>query len=323
MSSRLIGGTISVNVPILFSHQGDNTFVVFVSGHVIKIVSVRTGLAVHTLTPLSQTHETVVGLFLSARNHRQLVAATSLGRLLFYDVEDGVLLRETTIGGVGKASVTRVVQAGDFVFLLSQQGSKVCLCGLNVATAEATVLHTLASSDVSGLVASPTGDFVAWWHRCDLTVFEVKRAAVSVRQHRSDVQAACFHPRRPLLALGDKTGRIFIWHALDGAGNPVVEQLHWHAHGVNSLLYAGEDGNLLLSGGVEDAIVVWQLETHRKLFVPHLGSLGVYSLAVSPNGRSYACVCADNSLFVVSAHDLRVSKRVLGLRTMGPNLLRT
>jgi NET1-associated nuclear protein 1 (U3 small nucleolar RNA-associated protein 17) len=210
------------------------------------------------------------------------------------------------------------------VFCLTQ-GKKACLCSINLTSGEATVLHTITANngEVSGLVASPTGDFVAWWYRSDVSVFEVKRSAVSVRTHKTDVQAAAFHPRRPLMAIGDRTGRILIWHALDGAGNSVVEHLHWHAHGINSLLYAGEDGNLLLSGGVEDAVVVWQLETRRKVFVPHLGSLGVYSLAAAPNGRSYACVCADNSLFIISAHDLRVSKRILGLRTMGPNLLRT
>jgi WD40 repeat protein len=335
-SSRVIGGTIAVHLPIVLASHGESLLAAFVCGSVVKIVSTRTGLTLHSLAPLavalsshslaSDHTESLVGLYANVANPRQLVVATSSARLLFYDIEDGVLLRQTHITGLAKqTTVARVVASGDHVFFFASNATKALfLYSLNMTSFEASVLHALPNgSEFSGVAASPTGDFVAWWHRNDVFVFEAKRSAVSVRTHKSEVQAACFHPRRPLLAIGDRTGRILIWHALDGAGSPVVEQMHWHAHGVNSLLYTGEDGNILLSGGVEDAVVVWQLETHRKLFVPHLGSLGVFSLASSPNGRSYACVCADNSLFVISSHDLRVSKRILGLRTMGPNLMRT
>jgi WD40 repeat protein len=320
--AAVVGGTINCQLPIVLSHDG--LTVIAVSGTLVKIVSAKTGLTMHTLRPPSSTGD-IVGLFTNARNHRQLVVPTSSGAVLFFDVEDGVLLRQTTVAG--KQGLARMVQAGERVFYLTRRSEgKMTLGSLNLATEETTVLHvanTTQDPAQQTLVAAPTGDYVAWWHKNDVFVFEVKRSALTVRNHKTDVQAAAFHPRRPHLAIGDRSGRIFIWHALDGASSGITEQMHWHAHGVHSLLFSGEDGSQLLSGGVEDAVVIWQLETRRKVFVPHLGSLGVHCLAASGNGRAYACVCADNSLFVISSHDWRVSRRIMGLRTMGANLLRT
>ncbi len=322
--ASIIGGTISCQLPIVLAQDGAT--VVAASGSLVKIVSARTGLTVHTLRPPPQAGE-VVGLFVNARNHRQLVVACSSGMVLFYDLEDGVLLRQTNVAA--KTGLARMVQAGDFVFFLTRRGEgKMTLGSFNLLTEETATLHVATAPAVheatpQNLVAAPTGDYVAWWHRCEVFVFEVKRSALTVRTHKMDVHAAAFHPRRPHLAIGDRSGRIIIWHALDGSSSGITEHMHWHAHGVNTLLFSGEDGNILLSGGVEDAVVIWQLETRRKIFVPHLGSLGVHSLAASGNGRVYGCVCADNSLFVISAHDWRVTRRILGLRTMGANVLRT
>ncbi len=102
-----------------------------------------------------------------------------------------------------------------------------------------------------------------------------------------------------------------------------MDRLHWHAHGVHALAFSGADGSVLVSGGQEDAVVFWQLLTRKKLFVPHLGSLGVFTVAPSANGRMYAAVCGDNSMFLIMAHDLRVARRVLGLKTTAPNVVKS
>ena len=204
----------------------------------------------------------------------------------------------------------------------SKGGQPLCkqISFLNLETGKLTPAFVVLNS--RGLTAAASGDFLGSFYRADLTIFDVKRGTVSVMTHKFDIHSVAFHPRRPVVVLGDRRGQMHVNHSLD-KGSPVTEVMHWHAFGVSSLLYAGEDGNLLLSGGTEDCVVVWQLETRKKMFVPHLGSLGVFNLAVSGNGRVLACVCADNSLFVIQSSDLRVSRRILGMRTMAPNLIKS
>ena len=46
--------------------------------------------------------------------------------------------------------------------------------------------------------------------------------------------------------------------------------MHWHAHRVRSLAFSA-DGTTLLSGGDEAVLVMWQLGTRNRSFLPRLG----------------------------------------------------
>lgn len=60
-------------------------------------------------------------------------------------------------------------------------------------------------------------------------------------------------------------------------------------------------------------LVLWQLDTGRKQFLPHLSS-PVCNIVVSPNGNSYVVKMADNSVMVLSARELQPSANVTGLQ---------
>jgi NET1-associated nuclear protein 1 (U3 small nucleolar RNA-associated protein 17) len=72
-------------------------------------------------------------------------------------------------------------------------------------------------------------------------------------------------------------------------------------------------GNYLISGGQESVLVLWQLDTGRKQFLPHLSS-PICNIIVSPNGNSYVVKLADNSVMVLSARELQPSANVTGLQ---------
>ena len=67
-----------------------------------------------------------------------------------------------------------------------------------------------------------------------------------------------------ILAAGDASGRILIWHGLSGAvhrsamGEPIGDvacsTVHWHAHPVGALAFS-PDSCYLLSGGQEHVLV--------------------------------------------------------------------
>lgn len=72
-------------------------------------------------------------------------------------------------------------------------------------------------------------------------------------------------------------------------------------------------GNYILSGGNEPVMVLWQLDTGRKQFLPHLSS-AICNIVVSPTGNLYALKLADNSTVVLSARELQPLATITGLQ---------
>lgn len=92
-------------------------------------------------------------------------------------------------------------------------------------------------------------------------------------------------------------------------------QLHWHREVVGDLAWS-LDGNYLISGGRETVLVLWQLDTGAKQFLPHLES-PVENIVVSPTGASYAVRLADNSVMVLSTSELTPTTNIAGLQSFG------
>ncbi|KAJ5806940.1 hypothetical protein N7474_010532 [Penicillium riverlandense] len=151
------------------------------------------------------------------------------------------------------------------------------------------------------------------------------------------VHAKCFHIRdsapearntlqgsNPLdLAVGESGGSILVYQDVlntlfgqesgrDMEKKSVARKLHWHRGPVNAVRWS-KDGNYIMSGGEESVMVLWQLDTGRKQFLPHLSS-PVCNIVVSPEGDSYVVKLADNSVMVLSARELQPSATVTGLQ---------
>ena len=71
-------------------------------------------------------------------------------------------------------------------------------------------------------------------------------------------------------------------------------------------------GNYLISGGRETVLVIWQLDTNQKQYLPHL-SAPICNLNVSESGASYAVRLADNSVMVLSTSDLLPTTNINGV----------
>lgn len=88
-------------------------------------------------------------------------------------------------------------------------------------------------------------------------------------------------------------------------------KLHWHRTAVNTVRWS-RDRNYIISGGSETVLVIWQLDTNQKQFLPHL-STSILGLAVSDTGSAYALRLGDNSVMVLSTADLLPSSSISGL----------
>ncbi|OJD33066.1 wd domain protein [Diplodia corticola] len=89
--------------------------------------------------------------------------------------------------------------------------------------------------------------------------------------------------------------------------------LHWHRNPVGAVKWS-LDGNYLISGGQETVLVLWQLQTSKKQFLPHLTS-AIDGVVVSPSGISYAVQLADNSVIVLSTTELLPKANIAGVQS--------
>jgi NET1-associated nuclear protein 1 (U3 small nucleolar RNA-associated protein 17) len=74
-----------------------------------------------------------------------------------------------------------------------------------------------------------------------------------------------------------------------------------------------EDGAYLLSGGEEAVLVMWQLDTGHRQFLPRLGA-PITGIAVGPRGAQYALSCGDNAVRIIGAVSSKVERVVRGLQ---------
>ncbi|KXT03073.1 hypothetical protein AC579_2659 [Pseudocercospora musae] len=126
-------------------------------------------------------------------------------------------------------------------------------------------------------------------------------------------------PAELVLAVGNADGKIHVYSDLaslfgnpHNAALPAPRTLHWHREAVSTVKFS-RDGNYLISGGKETVMVIWQLETGHKQFLPHL-TAEIERIVVSPDGTRYAVQMGDNSIMVLSTTELKPVANFAGLQ---------
>lgn len=156
------------------------------------------------------------------------------------------------------------------------------------------------------------------------------------------VQCTAIHPYCSMLASGDCTGRICVWHGIataifestpqDRRKNEIVREsgtdsgrghasslysttYHWHAQGVLSLQFSS-DGKLLYSGSHESVLVIWDIENGgTKSFLPRIGGKISYITCDEQDEAVIWLSCSDNCIRRANLADKSVQ---IGARGIGP-----
>jgi NET1-associated nuclear protein 1 (U3 small nucleolar RNA-associated protein 17) len=130
------------------------------------------------------------------------------------------------------------------------------------------------------------------------------------------------HPMEDWLVTGDETGQLRLWYCLkddlsfEKAGEnrtAPTTTLHWHAHAVQALEFT-PNGAYLLSGGEESVLVIWQLHTGKKEFVPRVGA-PIQTISVCDTGdgtreQEYLLGLNDGSLAFIRSGTLKLSRTI-------------
>ena len=94
---------------------------------------------------------------------------------------------------------------------------------------------------------------------------------------------------------------------------PPAASVHWHAHAVGCLSFS-VDGRYLLSGGEEAVLVLWDVKTSGRAYLPRLGG-PLTGIAPSPEDPAKYCLRqSDNTLRVVNIASMMIECSIHGVR---------
>ncbi|CUS13140.1 unnamed protein product [Tuber aestivum] len=120
------------------------------------------------------------------------------------------------------------------------------------------------------------------------------------------------------VVVGDNQGALHLFHNVlrvkgVSRGSPVISTMHWHRSRVQAIKWA-LDGKYIISGGSETVLVIWQLGTGFKQFLPHLGAT-IQNITISPKGSSYGVSFANNSAMILSTTEFKPTSSVTGIQS--------
>ena len=140
------------------------------------------------------------------------------------------------------------------------------------------------------------------------------------------------------IAAGDVTGRIMIWHDIQEALSmrslqevedsmrlndeddkpwayvePPAATVHWHAHAVGCITFS-QDGRYLLSGGQEAVLVLWDVGTGARAYLPRLGGALVGISSCKMDAAKYAIRQVDNTIRIVNTASMIIECSIHGIR---------
>ncbi|KAI1204819.1 sporulation protein [Annulohypoxylon truncatum] len=89
---------------------------------------------------------------------------------------------------------------------------------------------------------------------------------------------------------------------------------HWHRKAVHAIKWS-RDGNYIISGGSESTLVLWQLDTQKMDFLPHLPAT-IENIVVSERGSAYVVHLDDNSVIVLSTAEMKPTTYISGIQAL-------
>ncbi|KAG1885492.1 WD40-repeat-containing domain protein [Suillus subluteus] len=320
--------------PPIFTKDGSHFFSIV--GERIKIHSTSSGKVVSTLPrPQDDGHQDIItSAILSAHNSFQLITASLDGTIKpihhvcgHEKIKDYVFVATAKTKKKGSSEGDEQPKPNRSAKAPSEESCIILRVSLKPQNpASGAKLHK--SSQIipvgktrytAGLAVSASGEWLIAVAGHKAYVAQVSALKSGFTKYVSPDPLTCLavHPLEDYFATGDAKGVVRLWYCLN-QGRPAVanvekrsqtSELHWHAHAVSSVAFT-RNGAYLLSGGEEAVLVIWQLYSGKKEFVPRVGS-PIKSVVVSRSSAAeeeYLLGLADASFAFVSSATLKLSR---------------
>ncbi|KAF8578728.1 WD40 repeat-like protein [Ramaria rubella] len=312
------------------------------TGQVVSTLSSSSSGSASSSSQLGDGHtDEITAAFINPRNAFQLMTASLDGRIKIWDFLDAALLSTIEVG----EPITHMCaheNVRDHIFVATASRKKTKKNNANALREQSKVYRvslrpSRATTDLpihkpadmikvgkmrptTGLAISPSGTWLVATGGPKAYVCPMVSVESGFTKFVSNETLTClaFHPSEEYFATGDQKGQIRLWYCLNheqistrsqGERRAQTTTLHWHAHSVSSIAFTA-NGSYLLSGGEEAVLVIWQLHTGKREFVPRLGA-PIVSVSVASHQsveEEYLLGLSDGTLAFVGSGTLRVSR---------------
>ncbi|KAI7901524.1 quinon protein alcohol dehydrogenase-like superfamily [Cokeromyces recurvatus] len=327
--SKYAAGNIS-EYPIEFTK--DSKYFFSSTGSCVKIFSTATGAIVKSLSQspaLGGHSKKITRVILNPKNHLQLYTASLDGTIKLWDYNDDILLKTYNVNAPIQCMVMSPEAPGHAYIVVKSGDGKDKLADNSIvyrfsfgSSDEPTQMRRICSlRDCNTIDITNDGKWLAFGARYKVYVWEINQDTEDVpetqlKEHifAESITVLKFHPFKPILAVGDRSGQItLITNYISNDKKDYIRSiLHWHHLYVRSLIFMA-DGSYLLSGGGESVMVIWQLDTGHKQFLPRLGG-AIDSITISPNHRFYCVGLEDNSIRLINSITQNIEQVIQGLQ---------
>lgn len=325
--------------PIVFS--SDSKLFYLAKDNTLAVYNVETSEMIQTLAASQSTEkptgkskkqgQTTQITSVIAGPGRRVYTFTENSRVHLWDADQGQLLDEWVLDTPAQYVVKDPLNEGVFYCVMWKnhkshlvKPDKIKYLVNRVALLDQGETKTepvMSMKGTTGLAIRDDGRWLAAYSSFKVVLVNIRPNRMvthewSVTERISTLQ---FQPNEPVLAVGDWRGRIMFWYCLDDEliestqDRAIVQHpRHWHAHRVSSLQFT-ESGTTMLSGGQEGVLVLWQLGSDTKSFIPRLGS-DLVGIAISPDQMYYGVTLKDNSIQVFSSMNKTLVSSLQGLK---------
>lgn len=224
-----------------------------------------------------------------------------------------------------------------------------------------TLLLQMKARARSNFLVTPDGEYLILQSKRHFKVFNIASGVVKKFNHRNNISVIAIHPKQHFIATGDDIGEIIFWYVFshsadvsDGntgklarssskgssrslklkddhdaplkGGNkirddPVTTSVHWHAHRVGAITF-DSSGAHMYSGGLEMVLVIWQLESGKKDWLPRL-TAPIIGMSHTPDETLLAIRCSDNTIQLLNSRSRLLQVSVEGVNLATPHLDRS
>lgn len=294
----------------------------------------------------------ITGIAINPSNSFQLLTSSLDGTIKVWDYLDAILLRTIDVGfpishmiahsslkgsvyvALKKPKSSGSTEGGpvDPFFFSGRCNSIIQLVSLSTvstkgagATRSQSVTRVGKARHTTSMALSFDAKFLVLIGKRKVHVARTDALKEGFTKIITDQELTClaFHPESNAFATGDSIGQIRLWYFLDqekqlpkpGKGLQVAPSVvfHWHSHAVSSLIFTPNGANLL-SGGEESVMVLWQISSQNREFVPRLGGAKIESLSIleSRQGHEeeYVACLGDGSIAFISAINLKPNRTI-------------
>lgn len=318
--------------PVFVHHANGEDYLIAAVARELQVLSIETSLIVRTLP--APEGATITGFALESPESNLIHISNSKGEMSIWDWTNDLPAQDVFSSSNGmKGLVAFYLDANDDESKLAYIACADNVHAIKMPGKEMyTTQQTLNSLQVLGgaeyvVAAGPSAVVIGnKKENKSYTWIELPLSKNTTCSHARVLPAppspkkSTWRQHQLQLAVGNEDGQIHVYDDLSllfAQGSyqprlPAPRILHWHRTAVSSVKFS-PDGNYLVSGGKETVLVLWQLQTGKKQYLPHLTS-EIERITINPKGDRYALQMGDNSIMVLSTGELKPVANFAGLQ---------